>query len=67
VSAFSGVSVTPWRAAIGLAGIQTIAPDIAVVPPKPSPFSNSATEAPSTAAVSAAVHPAAPDPSTTTS
>ncbi len=42
-------------------------PDTAVVPPTVSDFSYTATDAPPTAAVSAAVSPAPPVPSTTTS
>ncbi len=42
-------------------------PDTAVVPPTVGAFSNTATEAPAAAAVNAAVSPAAPVPSTTTS
>ena len=49
------------------AGIHTIPPDTAVVPPTVADFSYTSTEAPWTAAVSAAVSPAPPLPSTTTS
>src|ERR1700712_4077466 len=49
------------------AGIQTMPPDTAVVPPTASAFSYTATDAPPTAAVRAAVKPAPPEPSTTTS
>ena len=51
----------------GLFGIQTWPPDQAVVPPTWSAFSNTATSAPPSWAVIAAVSPAAPVPSTTTS
>ena len=63
----SAESSTPACSASWLPGIQMPAPDQAVVPPTWSAFSKTATGAPSTAAASAAVSPAAPEPSTTTS
>ena len=51
----------------GLFGIHTCPPDHAVVPPTRSAFSNTATVAPPSWAAIAAVSPAAPVPSTTTS
>src|SRR5271166_4928015 len=49
------------------AGIHTMPPDTAVVPPTVGAFSYTSTDAPATTAVSAAVSAAAPLPSTTTS
>src|SRR5918994_6103237 len=51
----------------GLHGIHTMPPDHAVVPPTSADFSNTPTLSPCPAAVTAAVSPAAPVPSTTTS
>ena len=52
---------------LGAAGTQHPPPEIAVVPPTRSAFSNNPTEAPPSAAARAATSPAAPVPSTTTS
>ena len=49
------------------AGIHTMPPETAVVPPTVAAFSYTATDAPSAAAARAAVRPAPPLPSTTTS
>ena len=67
VSAFSRLSLTATSPMCGLFGIQTWPPDHAVVPPTLSAFSNTATLAPPSCAAIAAVSPAAPVPSTTTS
>ena len=57
----------PARRAGWLPGTQNVPPESAVVPPISPAFSNRPTRAPATAAASAAVSPAAPDPRTTTS
>ena len=50
-----------------LPGTQIMPPEYTVVPPIVAPFSNRPTLAPSSAAVTAAVSPAAPVPNTMTS
>ena len=67
VRALSRLSSTPTSGMCGLFGIHTCPPDHAVVPPTWSAFSKTATEAPPSWATIAAVNPAAPVPSTTTS
>src|SRR5215469_15364619 len=67
VTTSSRLSVKPALASWRLFGSQTVPPDHALVPPTVAAFSNSPTRAPSAAARTAAVSPAAPVPSTTTS
>jgi hypothetical protein len=57
----------PACAAFAFAGIHTIPPETAVVPPTNADFSMSTTRRPSAAATHAAVIPPAPAPRTTTS
>ena len=66
-AAFAGVSGTPAASSTGLFGIQMPAPERAAEPPKVGAFSTTTTLSPRFAAVSAAVIPAAPEPTTTTS
>jgi hypothetical protein len=66
-AALAGVSWTPARSSTSLPGIQTPPPERAVEPPKRGAFSTTSAESPRSAAVSAAVSPAAPVPTTTTS
>ena len=61
------LSFTPAARAWGLSGTQMPPPETDVVPPKCDPFSSTSTFAPDAAARTAAVIPAAPDPTTTTS
>ena len=66
--AASGVSsVTPDACSASLLGIHTPPPERAVEPPKRAAFSTTTALNPLRAAVSAAVIPAAPLPTTTTS
>jgi hypothetical protein len=67
VSTSSRLSFTPDSASCRLFGNHTVPPDHALVPPTISAFSNRPTFAPAAAARTAAVKPAAPVPSTTTS
>lgn len=67
VAAFCGVSGTPAPRITELLGSQIPAPDRAADPPKVGAFSTTRTLSPRLAAVSAAVIPAAPEPTTTTS
>jgi hypothetical protein len=66
-SASSLLSAIPLAAIWALHGTQHPPPEIAVVPPMRSVFSNSPTDAPCSAAAKAATSPAAPVPRTTTS
>lgn len=66
-AAFAGVSGTPAARITSLHGIQIPAPDRAAEPPKVGAFSTTTQLSPRAAAVSAAVIPAAPEPTTTTS
>ena len=63
----AGVLARPRPRATDVAGIHTTPLESAVVPPTRSAFSTSATDAPESAAASAATSPAAPVPRTTTS
>src|SRR5690349_24017102 len=67
VAALAGVSGTPAARITSLQGIQIPAPDRAAEPPKVGAFSTTTTLSPRLAAVNAAVIPAAPEPTTTTS
>ena len=66
-AASAGVSGTPAARTTELLGIQTPEPDRASDPPNTLAFSSTTTDSPSLTAVSAAVIPAAPAPTTTTS
>ena len=57
----------PSARASGLRGIHSQPPDQALVPPSTDAFSATMTLAPCMAAVTAAVSPAAPEPTTSTS
>ncbi|MEY9883476.1 hypothetical protein ABIA43_005010 [Bradyrhizobium sp. USDA 328] len=61
------LSESPASFILGLAGIQTMPPDHAVVPPTKAVFSTTSTRRPSAAATAAAVMPPAPAPMTMTS
>ncbi len=67
VRAASAVSSTPSLRSTRLFGIQTPPPERAVEPPKCAAFSMTTARRPCRAAVRAAVMPAAPLPTTTTS
>ncbi|MEY9854513.1 hypothetical protein ABH935_000110 [Catenulispora sp. GAS73] len=66
-AARAGVSGTPAARITELLGIQIPAPERAAEPPKVGAFSTTTADRPRAATVSAAVIPAAPQPTTTTS
>src|SRR5690242_19493619 len=66
-AALDGESGTPAARSTSLLGIQMPAPDLAAEPPKTGAFSTTRVLRPRLAAASAAVMPAAPAPTTTTS